>query len=135
MHRVDRFDSEGWFSSDQMIFLTVLRVFLLKKHAPFKWKDAISGLPVSPGSAEAQVIWGGIIKRILIAYFISNISTKKISKSIHVRQSYSKPKAENEDVSLFYVQEHVALRRRAAGSDRFVPVSYTHLTLPTIYSV
>jgi len=29
----------------------------------------------------------------LIAYFISNISAKKISKSIHVRQSYSKPKA------------------------------------------
>jgi len=28
----------------------------------------------------------------LIAYFIGNISAKKISKSIHVRQSYSKPK-------------------------------------------
>jgi len=28
----------------------------------------------------------------LIAYFIGNISAKKISKSIHVHQSYSKPK-------------------------------------------
>jgi len=44
------------------------------------------------GSAEAQVTWGGIVKCLLIAYFIGNISAKKISKSIHVRQSYSKPK-------------------------------------------
>jgi len=29
------------------------------------------------GSAEAQVIWGGIVKRLLIAYFIDNISAKK----------------------------------------------------------
>jgi len=46
---------------------------------------------VLPGSAKAQVIWGGIVKRLLIAYFMGNISAKK-SKSIHVRQSYSKPK-------------------------------------------
>ena len=46
---------------------------------------------VLPGSAEAQVIWGGIVKRLLIAYFIGNIC-QKISKSIHMRQSYSKPK-------------------------------------------
>jgi len=43
------------------------------------------------GNAEAQVISGGIVKRRLIAYFIGNMCTKKISKSIHVRQSYSKP--------------------------------------------
>jgi len=43
VHPVDRFDSEGWFSCNQV------------KHAAFKWKDAIFGLPVSPGSAEAQV--------------------------------------------------------------------------------
>jgi len=30
-----------------------------------------------PGNAEAQVIWGGIVKRLLIAYFIGNISGKK----------------------------------------------------------
>ena len=48
---------------------------------------------VLPGSAEAQVIWGGIVKRLLIAYFIGNIyASQKMSKSIHVRQSYGKPK-------------------------------------------
>ena len=47
---------------------------------------------VLPGSAEVQVIWAGTVKRLLIAYFIRNISAKKISKSIHVHQSYSKPK-------------------------------------------
>jgi len=34
--------------------------------------------PVLPGSVEAQVIWGGIVKRVLIAYFISNVSAKNI---------------------------------------------------------
>ena len=51
-----------------------------------KW---FSCFPVLPGSAEAHVIWGGIAKRLLIAYFISNISAKKISKCVHVCQSYS----------------------------------------------
>ena len=32
---------------------------------------------VLPGSAETQVIWGGILKCLLIAYFIGNISAKK----------------------------------------------------------
>ena len=32
---------------------------------------------VMPGSAEAQVIWGGILKHLLIAYSLSNISAKK----------------------------------------------------------
>ena len=46
---------------------------------------------VFPGSAEAQVIWGGIVKRLLIAYFIGNIPAKKIfKKSIHVCQSCSR---------------------------------------------
>ena len=30
-----------------------------------------------PGSAEVQVIWGDTVKRLLIAYFIGNISAKK----------------------------------------------------------
>jgi len=30
-----------------------------------------------------------MVKRLLIAYFIASISAKKISKSIHVYQSYS----------------------------------------------
>jgi len=41
---------------------------------------------------KAQVIWGGTLKRLLIASFISNISAKKISKCVHVCQGYSKPK-------------------------------------------
>jgi len=28
----------------------------------------------------------------LIAYFINNISAKKVSKSVHISQGYSKPK-------------------------------------------
>jgi len=32
---------------------------------------------VLPGSAETQVIWGGIVKRLLIACFIGNISAEK----------------------------------------------------------
>ena len=43
----------------------------------FEWKMQFSCFPVLPGSAEAQVIWGGIVKCILIAYFIGNISAKK----------------------------------------------------------
>jgi len=50
--------------------------FLVKKHAAFKWKDAISGFPVSPGSAEALVRCGGKIKYILIVYFLDNIYAK-----------------------------------------------------------
>jgi len=36
---------------------------------------------VLPGSAEAQVIRGGIVKCLLIAYFIGNICAEKKSKS------------------------------------------------------
>ena len=53
--------------------------------------EKFSRFPILPGSTEAQVIWGGILKHHLIAYFIGNISAKKISKSVHVCQSYSKP--------------------------------------------
>jgi len=86
VHPVDRFDSEGWFSSDQVIFLTVFRVFWWKSNTAFKWKDAISGFPVSPGSAEALVRWGGKIKYILLAYFLSNIC----AKNCHNRTVYVK---------------------------------------------
>ena len=43
--------------------------------------------PRLPGSADAQVIWGGILKHLLIAYFIGKIS----AKSVHMCQSYNKP--------------------------------------------
>jgi len=39
-------------------------------------KTAISGFPVSPGSAEALIRCGGKIKYILIAYFLGNIFAK-----------------------------------------------------------
>jgi len=74
VHTVDRFHSKRWFSCDQVIFF-VFRVFFGKKHAAFKWTDAISEFRVSPGSADALVRWGGKIK-FLIAYFLSNICTK-----------------------------------------------------------
>jgi len=45
-------------------------------------ENVIFVFPLLPGSAEAQVTWGGIVKRLWIAYFIDNISAKKISKSI-----------------------------------------------------
>ena len=40
-------------------------------------KNAIFVFPVLLGSAEAHVIWGDIVKRRLIAYFIGKISAKK----------------------------------------------------------
>jgi len=54
-------------------------VFFGKKRAAFKWKDAISGFPVSPGSAEALVGWGGKIKYVLIAYFLGNNIAKIVA--------------------------------------------------------
>jgi len=51
----------------------------------FEWKMRFSCFPVLPGSAEARVIWGGIVKR-LITFL------PKISKSVHICQSYSKSK-------------------------------------------
>ena len=60
--------------------------FWVKKHAAFKWKDAISGFPVSPGSAEALVRCGGKIKYILIAYFLGNIYAKNCrNRTVYVK--------------------------------------------------
>ena len=83
---LDRFDSEGWFSSDQVILLTVFRVFLVKKHAEFKRKDAISGFPVSPGRVEALFRCGGKIKYIWIAYFLRKIYAKNCrNRTVYVK--------------------------------------------------
>jgi len=52
--------------------------WILAMHWYSIWvKMRFSCFSVLPGSAEAQVIWGGIVKRLLIAYFIGNISAKK----------------------------------------------------------
>ena len=50
----------------------------LSSNTPFEWKMWFSCFPVFPGSAETQVIWGGILKHLLIAYSIGNISAKNI---------------------------------------------------------
>ena len=76
VHPVDRFDSEEWFSSDQVIFWTVFHVFWWKSMQHLSEKNAISGFPISPGSAKALVRWGGKIKYTSIAYFLSNIYAK-----------------------------------------------------------
>jgi len=47
------------------------------QYNPIEWKMWFSCFPILTGSAEPQVIWGGIVKRLLIAYFIGNISAKK----------------------------------------------------------
>jgi len=44
----------------------------LSTNTAIVWKMWFSCFPVLPGSAEAQVIWGGILKHLLIAYFIGN---------------------------------------------------------------
>jgi len=58
----------------------------VKKRAAFKWKDAISGFPVSSGSAEALVRCGGKIKNSLIAHFLGNICAKNCrNRTVYVK--------------------------------------------------
>ena len=76
VHPVDRFDSEGWFSSDQVISLTVFRVFWWKSmhHLIEKTQFPTSLFPQV--MQKHLVRWGGKIKYILIAYFLGNIYAK-----------------------------------------------------------
>jgi len=61
-------------------------VFFVKKLAAFKWKDTISGFPVSPGSAEAIVRCGWKIRYVLTAYFLGNIFTKNCcNRTVYVK--------------------------------------------------
>ena len=46
--------------------------------------NAIFAFPGFTRSVEAQVIWCGTMKRLLIAHFIGNISAKKIFKPVHI---------------------------------------------------
>ena len=62
----------------------------MKKHAALKWNDAISGFPVSSGSADALITCGGKIKYILIAYFLGNIYAKNCSNWTVYVKNYSK---------------------------------------------
>jgi len=52
-------------------------------------KDPISWVHVSPGSAETLARRGGITNYHSTAYSLSNISSKKLPKSVDVRWSYS----------------------------------------------
>jgi len=61
-----------------VIFLTVFRVFG-EKACSIKGKDAISGFPVSPGSAEALVRCGGKIKYILLPTFSATFVPKIVA--------------------------------------------------------
>jgi len=47
-------------------------------------KMRFSCFPVLPRSAEAHVIWGSIVKRVLIAYFMVNISAKNVKTCSHM---------------------------------------------------
>jgi len=55
---------------------------LAKQNTVFKGKDAISGFPVSQGSAEALDRWGRKTKHRLISYFLSNTSAKHCRNQI-----------------------------------------------------
>jgi len=67
-------------------YFNCVSCFLVKKHAAFKWKDAISAFPVSPGSTEALVRCGGKMKYILTAYFLGNIYTKNCrNRTVYIK--------------------------------------------------
>ena len=53
-------DNEQFASTTKKALHITLNV--QQYYSAFKWKDTISGFPVSPGSAEVLVRWGGIIK-------------------------------------------------------------------------
>jgi len=57
----------------------------MKKQAAFKWKDAISGFPVSPYSAETLVRYGGKIKYDSTAYFLGNIAKNRRNRAVYVK--------------------------------------------------
>jgi len=59
-----------YFSPSHFVFETL--------YAACDWKDIISGLHVSRGSAETLVTRGGIVKHGLIACSLNNISAKII---------------------------------------------------------
>jgi len=64
--------------------------FLVKKHTAFKWKDAISGFPVSSGSAEPLVRWGGKIWGGKKVHFGCLLSRQHFSQNCRNRTVYVK---------------------------------------------
>jgi len=51
--------------------------FWQSTYRAFEWKNAIFVFPLFPGSAVAHVVWGDVVKCLLIVYIIGNISAKK----------------------------------------------------------
>jgi len=79
---------QGWFSCELIIFLMCFVCLLAKQHATFKWKDATSGFPVSPGSAEVfhhphatvtarfhYASWFGACSELVWSWFVTNSIT------------------------------------------------------------
>jgi len=64
-------DDNFFFQEDSTQVHCVCNTIQLSEMCDFRVSAFLSG------SAEAQVIWGGIVKRLLIAYNMSNISAKK----------------------------------------------------------
>ena len=88
-HSLRQREYESWVKKTEEVKLRLVTVWQCINTA--SEKNAIFVFPVLPDNAEAQVTWGGVAKRLLIAYFIGHISAKKYQNPFHVCQSYSKP--------------------------------------------
>jgi len=80
---VQQHEHESWVKKIEEIKQLV--EFRQYTNTAFEWKMWFSCFLILPGSAEAQVIWGDIVKRLFDF-------CQKISKFVHMCQSYSKPK-------------------------------------------
>ena len=90
VNTVPRCGNERWFDSEQEIIWLCFVCLLTKKlqHLTEKTHFWVSRF------TNAPVRWGGKMKRLLISFFLSNKFLPKLSKSVHICQSYSKPKVE-----------------------------------------
>jgi len=76
-----------WVVSQKIEEIKQVIEFRESTDTAFELKMQLSCFPVLRGSAEAQVIWGGIVKRRLIAYIIRNISAKNVKIRSHLSKS------------------------------------------------
>ena len=83
-----------------------------------------SCFPVLPGSAEAQVIWGGMVKRLLIARFIGNIYAKKYQNPFMCVKVIA-----SQTWDVFWDTVYIGLPRQAERGGVSVP--YMHCLLYT----
>jgi len=56
---------------------------VLSTNTAFKWKIWFSCFPVLPSSAEAQVIWGGMLKH-LLTFWLPTLSVTFLPKNINL---------------------------------------------------